>query len=304
MVIGEGSHRYEWDGAWAKLPDGVALGFTHGVVTDRQDNVYVFNQSKDAMCVFDREGRFMRSWGEQFAKGAHGLFLTPEGDDEFLILCDYELSAVFKTTLNGEVVWTITAPPLPEVYQTPDMFFPTDACVAPNGDVYVFDGYGQGWVHQYTHDARYIRSWDGSAGAAGKMQCPHGGWVDTRGPEPLLMVADRGNNRIQVFGLDGGYHSVITDELRFPCCFYQDGGEMIVPDLHARVSIFDERNRLITHLGDTPGAWDHPNWPDIPHAERHDGHFLTPHAACVDSRGDMYVVEFIPDGRLTKLIRW
>lgn len=303
MVIGEGSHRYEWDGEWAQVPEGVTLGFTHGVVTDKADNVYVFNQSKDAMCVFDREGSFLRSWGEQFAKGAHGLFLTREGENEYLILCDYELSAVYKTTLDGDILWSIAAPPLQEVYKTPEMYSPTDACVAPNGDVYVFDGYGQGWVHQYDRDARYLRSWDGSAGAAGKLQCPHGGWVDTRGSEPVLMVADRGNNRIQIFDLDGNYRSVVTDELRFPCCFFQDGDEMIIPDLHARVTIFDANNRLVTHLGDTPGAWDHPQWPDIPHEDRHEGHFLTPHAACVDSRGDLYVVEFIPDGRITKLHR-
>jgi len=273
------------------------------VVTDRDDNVLIFNQSEDAVCVFDRDGNFLRSWGAPFAKGAHGMFLAREGSDEYLILCDYELSAVYKTTLDGEILWTITAPPMPEVYETPGKFFPTDACVAPNGDVFVFDGYGQGWVHRYDRDANYLASFDGSTGAAGKFQCPHGGWVDTRGDEPLLLIADRGNNRIQVFDLDLNYRDVVTDGLRFPCCFFQDGEEMIVPDLHARVTILDRSNRPVAQLGDTPGIWDHPAWPDIPHAERHPGHFLTPHAACVDSRGDMYVVEFIPDGRVTKLVR-
>src|SRR5688500_11436963 len=74
MQLGTGSHTYEWIDRWAKLPSGKEFGYTHGVVVDKADNVYVFNQSRDALCAFDPEGKFIRSWGEEYAKGAHGLY--------------------------------------------------------------------------------------------------------------------------------------------------------------------------------------------------------------------------------------
>ncbi|HEY3269461.1 MAG TPA: hypothetical protein VGM37_21315 [Armatimonadota bacterium] len=301
MTIGDGNHRYEWTERWARLPEGVTLGYTHGVAPDAHDNVYVFNQSKDAVCVFDPDGCFVKSWGGQFAEGAHGLYLSREPEGEFLYLTDYELHAVFKTTLDGEVLWKLTAPPLREAYPTPVAFNPTDTCVAPNGDLYVFDGYGQSWVHQYSPTAEYIRSFDGADGPYGRFQCPHGGWVDTRGETPALWVADRGNNRIQILTLDGHVTGVITDDLRFPCCFYQMGAEMLVPDLQARLTILGPNNRVAAHLGDTPGIWDEPGWPNLPSEKRPLGHFSSPHAACADSRGNIFVVEWVAEGRIVRL---
>jgi hypothetical protein len=302
VTIGEGSYKYEWLGDWAKLPQGKAFGYTHGVATDRNDNVYIFNQSRDALCVFDRDGNFIKSWGENFQKGAHGLFLSREGDEEFLYLTDYELSAVFKTTLDGEVIWTLAAPPLVGVYNTPAEFSPTFACTAPNGDVYVFDGYGKSLVHQYSKDAEYITTLDGTEGA-GRFDCPHAGIVDMRGPEPLLLVADRANVRIQVFDLNHGYKGSVAHDLRYPCGFAFDGATLIIPDLHACVTLYDGQNAFAAILGDTPGMWKRPGWPNIPKADRQPGHFSSPHAACADSNGDIYVVEWIEDGRVTKLKR-
>src|SRR5687767_13434658 len=89
MRLGQGEHTYEWVEGWAKVPAGKALGYTHGVITDKNDNVYVHNQSKDAVCVFDRDGNFLRSWGEEFAAGAHGMFYNREGGAEYLYFSDY-----------------------------------------------------------------------------------------------------------------------------------------------------------------------------------------------------------------------
>jgi len=69
MRLGSASHVYEIVEGWGGLPKAVRLGYTHGVVIDSQDRVYVHNQSKDAVVVFDREGSFIQSWGEQFAGG-------------------------------------------------------------------------------------------------------------------------------------------------------------------------------------------------------------------------------------------
>lgn len=301
--VGSGRHVYEVVEGWGDLPEGVRFGHTHGVVVDSQHRVYVHNRSKDAVVVFDRDGRFLSAWGEEFASGAHGMYLSREGDAEFLYLADPVRHLVVKSTLDGREIWTLGVPPLPEAYPTAQAYKPTDVAVAPNGDVYVVDGYGQSWIHQYNARGEWLRSWGGKGTEPGKLDCPHGIWVDTRGPEPLLLVADRGNYRVQIFSLTGEHLGFVTEELRYPCCFYQVGDELYIPDLFGRVTIFDKQNRLLAQLGDNPGIWETPGWPEIPASQQQPGKFVSPHAVCVDSRGDLYVVEWIPDGRLTKLRR-
>lgn len=301
MGLGSGSHTYALVPDWGRLPSGIRFGYTHGVVVDAQDNVYVHNQSKDAVVVFDRSGRFLGAWGEEFAAGAHGLFLSAEAAGEFLYLADPARHLIAKATLDGEILWRLGPPPLPGVYDQPDAYRPTDVCVAPNGDFYVGDGYGQSWVHQYDRQGSYLRSFGGPGSAPGQLQCPHGLWVDTRAGTPRLLVADRGNHRLQAFTLDGHHLGFIHSELRLPCCMYQCGAELVVPDLHGRVTILGPDDGVVCHLGDDPGVWERPGWPNVPHDQRVPGRFIAPHAACVDSHGDLYVVEWIADGRLTKL---
>ena len=303
MRLGGGSHTYEIVEGWGQLPGDVRFGYTHGVVVDSQDRVYVFNQSKDAIIVFDQDGRFVQSWGEKFKKGAHGMFLNREGDREYLYLTDSELPAVVKTTLDGDEVLSLDPPDLPTVYQRKDQYKPTGIAVAPNGDIYVCDGYGENLVHRYNSEGEWVRSWGTTGSQPGQMDCPHGIWVDTRKNVPMLLVADRANIRIQMFTLDGEHKEFITEELRYPCSFYQFGDELYIPDLRGRLTIFDQDNKLITHLGDNPGIWEKEGWPNIPPEKRTPGKFISPHATCVDSNRDIYVVEWIPDGRLTKLRR-
>jgi len=303
MKLGQGSHVYEVVENWAKLPQGIRLGYTHGVVVDSRDRVYIFNQSENAVLVFEQDGKFMNSWGREFAKGAHGMFMSKEGEDEYLYLTDLDRHLVVKATANGEILWELGRPELADIYQREEQYQPTDVAVAPNGDFYICDGYGQNWIHQYNSKVEYIRSWGGKGSAPGQLDCPHGIWVDTRGAEPLLLVADRGNQRIQRFTLDGDHVDFVTAELRLPCCCYQFGDEMYIPDLLARVTIFDRSNRVITHIGDNPDIWKRKDWPNLPPEDLLIGKFVAPHALCVDSCGDLYVVEWHERGRVTKLRR-
>jgi len=83
VVVGEGSHRYRFNDRWAKLPPQIRWGLTHGVVVDRERNVHVFHTSrpespsKDCVVVFDAQGNFVRSWGEQFFNGAERQSALP-----------------------------------------------------------------------------------------------------------------------------------------------------------------------------------------------------------------------------------
>ncbi|GMU20487.1 MAG: hypothetical protein AMXMBFR13_05840 [Phycisphaerae bacterium] len=307
-VFGRGEHTYELEPNWARLPEGKKFGNTHGVAEDSQGRMFIHNQSPtgDSVCIFDADGKFIKSWGQQFAAGAHGMTLHKEGKEEFLYLAATSLHKIYKTTLDGEVIWEKGAPPLKDVYPDDSKYVPTNIAIAPNGDFYVADGYGQHWIHQYTAKGDHVRSWGGAGKEPGKMSCPHGLWVDTRGDQPLVVVADRANVRLQYFTLDGKHVKFVTENLRHPCHFRIRGKDLLIPDLHGRVTLFDKDNKLIAHLGidSDEEKWDRPEgYPNVPREKRVAGKFISPHDACWDAKGNIYVVEWVPDGRVTKLRR-
>jgi hypothetical protein len=129
---------------------------------------------------------------------------------------------------------------------------------------------------------------------------PHGIWVDTREASPLLVVADRRNNRLQRFTLDGKHVDFIPG-FRLPCHFHERQGGVVVPDLHGRVTLMDRRNALVAHLGDSGAAdWNNPLRRE-PREKFIPGQFICPHGACFDHDGNIFVVEWVEVGRVTKL---
>jgi hypothetical protein len=321
-VLGKGPFTYEAVHDWGELPSSIKWGNTHGVVEDAQRNIYVHHtvhassERADTMVVFDHAGKFVRSWGPEFRGVAHGLHLRKEGRDEYLYLtvnaANPKLSpppamqaVVLKTTLSGEVVWKIQGPPDIEAYKpgpdgAPKPYNPTNIAIAPNGDVYVGDGYGSYFVNQYTSKGEYIRTFGGRGTEAGQLREPHGIWVDERGPAPVLVVADRRNNRLQRFTLEGKPIDFI-EGFRLPCHFHERQGVVVIPDLHGRVTLMDATNHVIEHLGDSNA----PNWNNPLRNEPRDhfipGQFICPHGAAFDRDGNIFVVEWVEVGRVTKL---
>ncbi|HEY6293578.1 MAG TPA: twin-arginine translocation signal domain-containing protein [Terriglobia bacterium] len=304
VVLGSGAHTYELVPGWGVLPAGIKYGYTHGVQVDSHNQVIVHNQSKDSVIIFDHKGKYIKSWGPEFQKGAHGCLLRKEGGTEYLYLSDYERHIVVKTTLDGEILWTLNWPKDSGVYEKEEQFKPTNTVVAPNGDIYVADGYGLSYVHQYTPKLERIRTWGGKGSEPGKLDCPHGIWIDTRGATPIVVVADRSNARLQTFTLDGKHIGFYSEDMRRPCHFDQaKNGDLLIPDLWGVVTIYDKENKPVTQLGDNPGVWEAKGWPNLPDTTWVPGKFISPHAACWDKRGDIYVVEWIQEGRVTKLKR-
>ncbi|MEX2015286.1 MAG: twin-arginine translocation signal domain-containing protein [Candidatus Hydrogenedentales bacterium] len=302
-TVGEGAHTYEWVDNWATLPKGQQFGYTHAVVEVSDGRIFVHNQSEDAVAIFDPDGKYMGSWGKHLASGAHGMELNVEDGREFLYLAPTGLHKCYKTTLDGEVVWEMEYPKQCPAYENGEQYVPTNIAIAANGDFYVADGYGLSWIHQYNKDAEYIRSWGGKGSEAGQMNCPHGIWVDTRGAAPRLVVADRANVRLQYFTLDGKHDGFVNDGLLYPCHFHQRNGELLIPDLHGRVTIFDKDNKPVAQLGENPGINKREGYPNLPHEQREQGKFISPHGACWDHAGNILVAEWVNDGRVTKLRR-
>lgn len=303
-VLGSGEHQYEALHDWGALPGDIAYGNTHGVAEDAQGRIYVkhtvhkSSQKGDAVVVFDADGKFINSWGAEFRGGAHGMHLVKEGNEEFFYLCDTNRKKLFKTTLEGKVVWERGCPEETGGYKSPAEYVPTNVAVAPDGTVYVGDGYGRNYIHVYKPDGTYVKTFGGSGKAPGHTSTPHGLMVDMRGEQPLLVVADRGNRRLQYFTLAGEHVKFVTEELRAPCHFHVRGTDLLIPDLESRVTIFDKENKLITHLGD--GG----HYKDLRTKDRSaftPGKFVAPHGGIFDRQGNIFIVEWVEVGRVTKL---
>lgn len=303
MPIGTAAYAFEVVEDWAQLPAAVRPGYTHGVVTDADDNVYVFNQSKDALIVFDRAGNYLRSWGAEFADGAHGLIINDERGEQFLYLTDYALQCVVKTTLAGRELLRIGLPPHKPTQDQKDKYKPTWTAIGPDGDIYITDGYGLHYIHQYDKQGRYIRTWGGTGSGESELKCPHGISVITTNGTAELYVADRANVRLQVFDLEGKFKRSVEHDLRHPCVVIEKDGVRYIPDLHCRITILDSTDQLICHFGDYIEAKEFANWPNIRHDQRLVGRFSSPHGLWVDAHEDVYIVEWIEDGRITKLQR-
>jgi sugar lactone lactonase YvrE len=248
--------------------------------------------------VFDARGRFVKSWGREFKGGAHGLHRAVEGDQEFLYLCDTHRRVVIKTNLDGDEIWRVGAATCGDVYSDSKKFCPTNVATAPDGTVFVADGYGSSFIHCFSSDGLYEGTFGGAGSAPGQMNCPHGLIVDRRGDKPTLLVADRGNRRLQRFDLMGRHLGFVHDELRAPCHFGERNGTLLIPDLESRVTLFDENNKLIAHLGD---GGHYKGVRDQAREAFKAGQFVAPHSACFDSAGNIFVVEWVEVGRITKL---
>lgn len=302
-VMGAGEHLYEWEDRWATLPDGRKFGYTHAIHEVADGRIFVHNQSPDAVAIFDPEGKFITSWGAEYASGAHGMDLRVEGGQEYLYLALTGQHRLVKTTLDGEVVFELGAPTECAAYDKPEKYVPTNTAFAKNGDFYVADGYGQNYIHQYNIKGEYIRSWGGTGSEAGKMKCPHGIWVDTRGDKEEIVVADRSNVRLQYFSMSGEHLRFVNEGFLHPCHFDQRGTDLLVPDLFGRVTILDKDNKVITHLGEKPDANKVEGWPNLKPEQFEPGKFSSPHGASWDKAGNIFVAEWTQFGRVTKLRR-
>jgi hypothetical protein len=230
------------------------------------------------------------------------MCIVKEGDEEFLYLTHLGRHEALKTTLDGKILWTLGYPQESGIYSKAGEYRPTGIAVAPNGDIFVADGYGKSWVHQYTKDRKYVRSFGGRGTEPGKMRTPHGLWIDRRGREPSLLVADRENNRVQIFDLNGKHLSIVEGFLRRPCSFYGHRSDIAIADLAGRVTIMDRRNQLVCHLGDNPDPEQRAK-NGIPKKEHTRHVFFAPHSCAFDQDGNLYVMDWNRWGRLTQLER-
>ena len=323
-IVGSGEHTYRCVHDWGRdaLPDGHGYGnASHGVAIDRDGFVYIAHQGgPESVFVFDPDGRFVRSLATlhsatnkktgQTRSTGHGIDIREENGESVLYLAPTNAAVGFtKMTTAGEVIWTRGREQIAEesdALAAGTKFRPTNTSFRPDGGYYLGDGYGSDIVFEYDADDRFVRAIGGTGTEDGRFRTPHGQWLDDRDGTPKLVVADRANKRLQWFAMDGS-HLRTQDGFLFPADIDVRGDLMLVPDLHARITILDADNRPVAQLGDdepwrTQVLGDDFAMRRQPQRWR-PGRFVHPHDACFDADGDIYVTEWVVGGRVTKLER-
>lgn len=284
MKFGSANYLYEVQENWGQLPEGFKLGWIPAVAVDSQDRVYVYSRSEHPMVVFDREGNFLASWGEEVLKDAHGIFIDTEDN---IYCAERNTHVIRKFTKDGKLLLELGTPDRPGAEDNP-FNLPTDIALGPDGEMFISDGYGNSRVHRYSPDGELIMSWGKSGAGPGEFNLPHSVWVDSRN---RVMVADRQNNRIQLFTLDGEYITEWRDFLHPDDIFIDDEDIVYVAELDQRVTI-------ITLDGEVLARWGSERGSEVP------GEFFAcPHGIWADSHGDLYVGEVQAGQRLQKFIR-
>jgi hypothetical protein len=291
VILGKGEHRYRVIENWAKLPDDWEFMDVGAVAVDSKDRVYVFNRGAHPMIVFDREGNFIKSWGEGVFKRAHGLHIDRH---DHLYCTDDGDHTVRKCTTDGKILLTLGIPGKPAPFMSGEPFHRcTHTALSPKDEIYVSDGYGNACVHKYSPDGKLLKTWGESGTEPGQFNLVHNIVTDEDG---WVYVADRENHRIQVFDGNGRYETQ-WNNLHRPCGLYCACGKGADPlffvgelgpgmpvnlkyrNLGPRISIVDKEGKLVSRLGGEEGAG------------LEVGRFLAPHGLATDSRGDIYVGE-------------
>ena len=298
MLYGAGKYTYELVEEWAKIPEGYSMMEVGGLCTDRQDRVYALNRGAHPVVVFDRDGNFQTSWGEGNFIRPHGCCL---GLDDSIYCVDDSNHVVSQFTLDGKLIKelgtrgkesdtgapVLTRPFTVDLYARlamikrsgPPFNRPTDVSLSASGNIYVSDGYFNSRIHKFTPDGTLICSWGEPGYAAGQFRLPHGIFVDKH---ERVWVAERENNRIQIFDDHGNLMNIWT-ELHRPSDVFVDQNDIVyVSELRQRVSIFTIKGTLLARW-DSEGQGEREGLDQALH--------LDPHAITVDSHGDIYIGE-------------
>lgn len=289
---------------WAQAPEGLNWNEVAAVATDEDDRVYVFNRGAQPMWVLRADGSFVSAWGEGLFRRAHGLTFSPEGT---LFCTDDADHTVREFTRDGRLLMTLGVSNRPSdtgatsvdfrtIRQSAGPFhYPCSVAFAPDGAIYVADGYGNARIHRFSRRGAWELSWGEPGTGPGQFRIPHGIAVASDG---VVCVADRENSRLQFFSGQGEFLDE-WPEIARPCQVAFDAqGRLFVAELGyragmwpgtaapyaeatgGRISVFNREAQLLGRWGG--GA--HPTAP---------GDFFAPHDLCFDSQGALYVAEVV-----------
>jgi hypothetical protein len=264
-IIGHGAFTYRVHKAWGNLnPATTPVNNCHEMVMDKKGRlIMITDETKNNIIIYDKSGKFISSWGNEFP-GGHGLTLFDEGGEDVLFICDYEKGRVVKTSVNGRIFMELPHPKSINVYSADQSYKPTETTVGPNGDIYVADGYGSQYILQFTSKGEFIRKFGGPGDADSNFSTVHGVCIDKRDKNnPTLLCTSRAHNSFKRFTLDGKYLStiflpgafvcrpVIDDDTLYSGVCWSRLRYLNQTDNSGFVTILDKNNKVVSNPGGT-----------------------------------------------------
>ena len=297
-LTGQGEWTYEVVPDWGHVPGHDHIGSTHGgIVIDQSGKVYVSTDGPNGLIVYNSDGSFIKTFGKK-SRRYHGLNIYQENGQEYIYAAG--MHHVTKLDLDGNIILKIEG-----AKQDPANTWAkaTAVAVAPNGDIFIADGYGSSVIFKYDKTGTFIKQFGLRGREEGQFITSHGLTIDARDPSnPLLMVCDRENLRLQHFDLDGNFVNVAINGLRRPCAAAIWKDYVLVAELAGRAVILDKDNQIISVLGDNPDTTQRANF-KVPPEQWQDGVFTAPHGCSFDHEGNVYIEDWNKWGRITKLVR-
>jgi DNA-binding beta-propeller fold protein YncE len=282
------------------MPDNQQLGPCHGgAAIDKAGNIYVTTDTKRGIVVFSPQGKFLRACGPT---RIHALEIRDENGVEYIYAARPSAHEVLKLKLDGEQVWALHFPPEAGIYKDEKGFNPCAVTLAPDGSIFVADGYGSNYTLKFDKDRKFVKAFGGPGEAEGKFKTCHGIGLDTRQGKPLLLVCNRNNNRVEHWDLDGNFVKVIQKDLRMPAAVHIRGDHAVIPELQGRVTVLDKSGAIAAQVGDNPNEKHRANF-GLPPDQWKDGICNSPHGASIDKDGNLIVTEWSQFGRLHKFTR-
>jgi DNA-binding beta-propeller fold protein YncE len=265
---------------FVKLPDHITLDACSGVAVNSQGNVYLFHRGKHPIICLDREGNFLRSFGDDYIETAHGLRIDK---DDNVWVTDVGNHQVLKFSPSGELLLSLgkagTAGDGVDEFNKP-----TDIAFGPRGEIYVTDGYGNSRVMKFTANGGFLAAWGEAGDQPGQFNTPHAVSLDRDG---RLLIGDRENDRVQIYTPQGKLVDVWPGFAPFGLAHDAEGNLFAADGRANKVLQIGADGKVIHAWGGEGSA---------------PGQFQLPHMIATDSKGNLYVVE-ITGKRLQKLAR-
>ena len=300
IVLGHNKKRYRLDTRWSQADVArFPVKDCHEMVQDQKGRILLLtNETQNNVLVYDKKGRLLETWGTEYP-GAHGLTLFNENGTDVLFICDNERHQVIKTTIDGRVLLTLNYPIETGKYSKAEEFVPTETAIAPNGDIYVVDGYGKDFVIQYDAKGRYIRHFGGRGEGDSFLLNAHGICVDTRNKtKPTLVVTSRMQNAFKRYTLDGAYIDTIAMPGAWVCRPVINGDHLYAAVLQSQssqwkqsgfVTILDKDFKVISNPGGNEPTYSKGKLGEMKQAETV---FAYPHDVCIDDEENLYVAQW------------
>jgi DNA-binding beta-propeller fold protein YncE len=255
---------------WGQFPTGSKGAMMTAVDIDSKGTIYVFQRGEPArVLAFDPSGKLLRSWGEGKFGSPHGLRVDRQDN---VWITDRGLQQVIKFSPTGEVLLELGKKGVAGNNTSTDALNgAADVVWGANGDIFVADGEGANTrVVKFSPDGKFIKFWGTKGSGPGQLDTPHSIAIDSKG---RLLVANRGNKRVEIFDQDGGYLGVLNDTGTPYGLFLAKGDVLYVTDGTQGkddLTIIDLKTQR--HLG-------------------HFGGLVGPHMLAVDAAGSIYVAE-------------